>query len=119
MQTKLGYITACIADDRRYSSRIEVALESDGKVSVVLSETSPIGGMDGPGGAHGFRETQRVTVERCPASIVKAVRSVIATEVGDTIKSYGKPTKNFVWVGVNQRGISERLASLALSFATE
>lgn len=98
---EIGYINACIAGDRRYSSKVRVLLDGS-KAHVVLEENGPVGGMDGPGGSHGFSETKRVTVEANPGAIVRAIRSTM----DDTIKRYGKPSKSFVWVGVKGRGLS-------------
>lgn len=108
---KIGYISACIAGDYRYSSEVAVQLDGD-KVHVILSENGAVGGMDGPGGATDFRETSRVTVDaKKPGEIVKAIRSMFDS----TIKRYGKPTKNFVWPAIG-RGLSVELCKKALAY---
>lgn len=112
--TEIGYINACIAGDHRYSSRLSVQLDGD-KAHIILSENGAIGGMDGPGGSYGFSERRRVTVDAKPADIVKAVKSTM----DDVIKRYGKPTKNFRWVGVKDKGLAARLVIQALSFLDE
>ncbi len=125
--TKIGYISACIAGDHRYTSRIDVFIEGtvqgrivEGtKVHVILSENGAVGGMDGPGGSYGFSETRRTTVEANSTEIVKAVKAMIKSEKPSVIGTYGKPTKNFVWVGVKERGLAGRLAIAALSFLDE
>lgn len=107
--TKIGYINACIAGDYRYSSRLEVLVDGE-QAYVVLSENGAVGGMDGPGGATGFRETRRSTVPAQPTDIIMAIKRVM----DDTIKRYGKPTKNFVWVGVADHGLARGRCQQAL-----
>lgn len=110
--TKIGYISACIAGDHRYTSRIEVLLEGD-KVHVVFSENGAVGGMDGPGGSTPFAEKNRKTVKATTKDVVNAIKA----SMDNVIKTYGKPSKNFVWVGIKARGLSQKLASEALAFA--
>lgn len=111
---EIGYINACIAGDYRYSSRLSVQVDGS-KAHVILTENGAVGGMDGPGGSTPFRETSRTTVDAKPGDIVKAIKSTM----DDTIKRYGKPTKNFVWVGVKERGLSTTKAKAALEFNRE
>jgi len=110
--TKIGYINACIAGDFRYASRVEVLLEGT-QAHVVLLENAAVAGMDGPGTSTPFAETRRKTVEAKPADIVKAIKAVM----DETITRYGKPTKNFVWVGVKERGLSVARCKEALKIA--
>lgn len=105
---EIGYISACIAGDHRYTSRLSVKVDGE-KVHVILEENSAAGGMDGPGGSTPFRETDRTTVDKDPAKVVKAIKQTM----DDVIKRYGKPTKNFRWVGIGN-GLSVALAKRAL-----
>lgn len=108
--TQIGYINAYIAGDYRYSSKLEVFLEGT-TAYVVLSENGASGGMDGGGGSDPFHVTRRATIEKAtPALIVKAIKSTMDS----TIKSYGKPTKRFVWAGVKKQGLSAALCFAAL-----
>jgi len=116
--TEIGYINACIAGDHRYSTRLSVQLDGD-KCHIIVSENGAVGGMDGPGGAYGFHETKRVTVDTNPSNIVKAIKQVINAEQPSIIKTYGKPTKNFRWVGVQEKGLAARLVIQAKSFLDE
>lgn len=108
----IGHIRACIAGDRRYTSLLEVGLE-DGKAHIVLKETVASGGMDGRGGADPFRVTDTRIVDAHSKAIVAAVKLTMDS----TIKVYGKPTKNFEWVGVKERGINGSLVERALAYA--
>lgn len=109
MPIEIGYISACIAGDYRYASRLSVVIDG-GVAHVTLSENGAIGGMDGPGGSSPFRETARTTVDAKPGDIVKAIKSTM----DNTIKRYGKPTKSFVWVGTKDRGLSTTKCKAAL-----
>ena len=111
---RIGHINACIAGDYRYSSRLEVFIEGP-KAHVVLSENGAVGGMDGPGGTTPYRETRRMTVDAKPAAIVKAIKSTM----DETIKRYGKPSKSFSWVGTDDRGLSAKLVTEAMSYVSE
>lgn len=110
--TRIGYINACIAGDYRYSSRVDVYLDG-GNVHITLSENGAVGGMDGPGGSTPFHVTVRKTVKATAKDVVNGVKSVMDS----TIKTYGKPTKNFSWVGVQKRGLSQANAGEAIVFA--
>ena len=110
--TLIGYINACIAGDYRYSSKLEVFMEGT-TAHVVLSENGASGGMDGNGGSTPFMVTKRTTVTKAtPALIVKAIKSTMDT----TIKSYGKPSKRFVWAG-GYFGLNAKNCTVAMAVA--
>lgn len=114
--TTLGYISACIAGDYRYSTRIDVVLDTrDGTVEVRRLENGAVGGMDGPGGSYPMDVKQRVTIAKPTGKdIVKAIKMVMDT----TIKTYGKPSKRFEWlVSPRKQGLAAATAQLALDHA--
>ncbi len=118
---RIGYIYANIAGDSRYGSKIEVERTETGNFPVSRSETSPVGGMDSGLPHGGFRETGSVLVhEYADASkVVAAIKKLIDTEVGATIKKYGKPTKRFSWYGIEKKGLSLALVREALGHTQE
>lgn len=94
---QLGYLNAHITGDFRYTDRLSVELdENNGRVYISVFSTSPIGGMDGPGGAHGYELKERVHVDPVPAEIMKAVKQFIRKSQYCFLV-WGKPTKRFVW----------------------
>lgn len=117
--TNIGSITACIAHDHRYTTRVIVDYDYDTSSVVVTQEMNgAISGMDGPGGSYPFdvRKTIRVQ-DPTPALVISAIKSCF----DDTIKTYGKPSKNFgfyVWDEhgrrVVKRGLNQKLARAAL-----
>lgn len=100
---KVGFVHACIAGDTRYTTVIDVCLDTrDGSVEVSRRENSATGGMDGDGRSDPFSVRQRVTIPKpTGALVVKAIKMVMDT----TIKRYGKPTKNFAWTAFGERRI--------------
>ncbi len=118
MAKQIGYINANIAGDSRYSSNLNVTVEGD-QVTVTLSENGAAGGMDGGGGSTPFRVTATATCSTNPSDIVKTIKQVMNREQPAVISRYGKPTKNFNWRGVAERGLSQRLVIKALSFLDE
>jgi len=118
---RLGYIYACIAGDRRYGTMINVWFDTVScVVTITREECTPDGGMDSFGAvrnATAWRISASVTVTEndsplTPASngnfskqIVKNIKHLINTEIGTVVKTYGKPSKNFIWVG-GERGLS-------------
>jgi hypothetical protein len=120
--TTLGYISACIAGDYRYSTRIDVVLDTrDGTVEVRRLENGAVGGMDGPGGSYPMDVKQRVTIAKPTGKdIVRAIKMVMDT----TIKTYGKPSKRFTWTGGQSWekslvGLSAKNAQMALDAASK
>ena len=94
---QIGYISACIAGDYRYTSRVYVTLSEDGDVcEIVRSERAPVGGMDGPGGSYDAGVHFRCTL-RGDEITPKAIVSAIWRSFDSIITDYGKPTKNFEW----------------------
>ena len=116
-EIRIGYIHACIAGDYRYSSALTVFVNGD-KARVVLSENSAIGGMDGPGVAHPYEDRNTSECAAKPGEIVNAIKGIINRELGSTIKRYGKPSKNFVWAGTKERGLSVAKCAKALAIAS-
>lgn len=91
----IGYITANIAGDARYTTRIEVW--SDGRACEVrISETGAVGGMDGPGGRFNVPGRVLATTTCEPARVARVVRDECNRD--HVIKRYGKATKKFVWL---------------------
>lgn len=116
---RIGYVTANIAGDSRYTTQLEVMVDVDEKgpkqAHIVVSETGAKGGMDGPGGRTNFIERSRKTVPATPAEIVKAIKHSIADERDKVISTYGRPTKRFEWIGVKGSGINAQLCKEALN----
>ena len=111
--TKIGYIYACIAGDRRYTSRLQVVVDGD-YATITLEDSAPIGGMDGPGGTHPMEPQIRSVTRATAKDIVKFVKLVIDEEQPSVIKRYGTPSKKFVWVGTQRRGLSVAACQEAL-----
>lgn len=120
---KLGSIYACIAGDHRYGTRMDVVLVDGDLVEVSIVDTNPIGGMDGPGGTDQSRSIEaapRLTGKlRADAkAVLEAVRRVIRSQAGDTIREYGKPTKRFSWnAGHDDKGSKYPGGARGLSLA--
>jgi len=114
---EIGRISANIAGDYRYTSRVIVELNPNGSVTVVRRETSAVSGMDGPGlsyeaGVFARREIEKPT----GAKIARAVKDCFDT----TIICYGKPSKNFEWRvygTIIAKGVSATKAQKALDAA--
>jgi hypothetical protein len=70
--------------------------------------------MDGNGNTTPPRVTRTVKCPPLAGDIVKAIKGILNSQDGSTIKRYGKPSKKFVWAGVSERGLSVRLAACAL-----
>jgi len=111
----IGCIYANIAGDHRYGSKIEVKIINDCAV-VTLQESNPVGGMDGPGGAHPFENKLAISCAPDAPTIVRTIKKVMALENPSVIKRYGKPMKKFNWNGVQERGLSVRLCAEALTY---
>ena len=91
---RIGEISACIAGDSRYTSRVQVWSNGD-VVEVRLYESGAVGGMDGPGGRFELPGKVLSTVPFKAKDISIAVRH--ACNADDTIRRYGKPSKEFRW----------------------
>ncbi len=119
---RIGYISASIAGDERYSTYIE--LISNGEFAQVRArERRPVGGMDGPGGSH-LDESWTVLTEvlATPRSVVDAIWTACSRDI--VIDRYGKPSKNWRWVEPGTyrdiaQGISLKKAAQALAQVSE
>lgn len=113
----IGSIYACIDGDHRYGTRLNVMKLADGGVQIRLVGTSPIGGMDGPGGTFD-KETRLKGWDKAPSpsELLKELKRLIRTTDGGTIQRYGTPTKKFEWYidGEVQCGLNAKLAKAAL-----
>lgn len=122
---KIGRISACIAGDYRYTTVIE-AWANEYRVEVRHVSTSPVGGMDGPGGT--FTEPARVVAYTMGALdrpldakyaaswLMDSLRGCFKRIDAGTVAKYGKPSKNFRWYtpnGLHVDGFNARLARLA------
>jgi hypothetical protein len=116
---KIGRIHADIAGDSRYRQTIEVHLDGN-DVNVQLWEVSPFGGMDGPGGCNPNRLCSQLPIKNCTGKLLaEAIRSFVNSGA-DTIRRYGKATKNFIWYGDGSgalRGYSAKTCQVALDNA--
>lgn len=114
---QIGGISACIAGDYRYTQIFRLFLEDDRSVTLEVHGTSPIGGMDGPGGVHEAEpEFKDKTGPNATAREVGVlIRRVLKhKDHGEIIVRYGKPSKNFQWYDNKGRGISARVIGEAL-----
>lgn len=93
-------------------------------VTINREESSPSGGMDSyaPTSWHlsdltKVRECLAMNQRNFAEQIVKGVKSMIDSECGETVKRYGKPTKNFAWTTHDDKvvkGLSVKNCLLAL-----
>lgn len=113
---QIGYLSACIGGDHRYTSTLTVEADPTTKQVVVkVRETAPRGGMDGPGGSYDAGLRFNATLEKpTPRKLMEVVRMALGTD--DVFANYGKPTKNFRWGCSHPRvlGLSVAKAKLAL-----
>lgn len=121
---ELGYLSACIGYDRRYTDTLTVSLDPKGGpdgtpiVLVAVNATNPIGGMDGPGGTYDSAAySDRVKPEA--KAVLEAVKRVIDRGHEFNFKRYGKPTKNTVWYanGMRRQGLNLALVKESLEYA--
>jgi hypothetical protein len=123
---RLGNISACIAGDLRYSTMITVWFNTVTRVATIdRAESCPRGGMDGGtvvmwhlSDSVTYGEKLTATRNELANLIVKAVKFLIAAEMGGTVKRYGTPQKNFVWTSRHDdryvKGLSVKNCLLAL-----
>jgi len=119
MKKEIGCISGCIGYDLRYLSRVLVYLHETGdKVSVVLEETGPVGGMDGPDGVYPVSVAAKYCCGASPKEVVATIKRMFDNpqECG-IIKKYGKPNKNFYWRGTKEKGLSAAKCRAALEWA--
>lgn len=114
---EFGRISANIAGDYRYTSRVTVDLNPDGSVTVKRHESGAVSGMDGPGGTYEAGVFARREIAKPTGSkIARAVKDCFDT----TITEYGTPSKNFEWLlygRVIAKGVSATKAQKALDEA--
>lgn len=105
----LGYISANIAGDTRYTDTLYIDyMPSSDTVVVRVAEGTPSGGMDSFTPSYS-REQYR---NELPASDLKGIMLVLKEALTDNrfnFKKYGKPTKNLKW---RDRSIGPSMANL-------
>lgn len=125
---RIGGIYACIDGDSRYGTDISVYVSEswnechDGGsfIEIRLIRSSPVGGMDGPGGNHiddskVLERFERSKNDRNDAKkLLTSLRRHFKTADGGTVARYGRPTINFKWEGIG-RGLNTALAIDTLS----
>ena len=93
----LGYISANIAGDTRYTDTLYIDyIPSSDTVMVRVAEGTPSGGMDSFTPSYS-REQYR---NELPASDLKGIMLALKEALTDSrfnFKKYGKPTKNLKW----------------------
>lgn len=115
----IGTISANIAGDYRYTDTLRVELDVESNtVTISVFTTGAVGGMDGPGGATEPRADFTSSCPADPKATLALVKGVLA-QGRYNFKNYGKPTKNFRWVGVEKRGLSLALVKQAIELARE
>jgi len=123
----IGYIEADIDGDYRYNQQLRVIHNpSTDEITIIVQDAGAVGGMDyhGPGeGRSDYYTHGRPQVLPAGAKgkdLVAAIRNMIK-QTADTIRRYGKPTRNFAW-GENTwsrgpKGLNAKLANAALQKA--
>lgn len=105
----LGYISANIAGDTRYTDTLYIDyMPSSDTVVVRVAEGTPSGGMDSFTPSYS-REQYR---NESPASDLKGIMLALKEALTDSrfnFKKYGKPTKNLKW---RDRSIGPSMANL-------
>lgn len=105
----LGYISANIAGDTRYTDTLYIDyMPSSDTVVVRVAEGTPSGGMDSFTPSYS-REQYR---NESPASDLKGIMLALKEALTDNrfnFKKYGKPTKNLKW---RDRSIGPSMANL-------
>jgi len=122
----IGYIEANIDGDYRYNQQLSVIHDpsTDG-ITIIVQDAGAVGGMDyhGPGeGRSDYYTSGRQMLQ--PGAKGKDLVAAIRTMIGrtaDTIKRYGKPSKNFIWGegmwSSGPKGLNVKLANAALQKA--
>jgi hypothetical protein len=115
---RLGYLSANIAGDYRYTDTLEVWHNaSDDTVIVTVKSSGAVGGMDGPGGAtEATYQHKEVSKPGAKASEVLKMIKAVTTNGSWNFKTYGKPTKNFRWTSGGP-GLNAALCSSELALA--
>jgi hypothetical protein len=116
---QIGYLSACIGGDTRYTSTLTVRVDRTTKrVSVQIRESGASGGMDGPGGSYDAGVTfSNDLIDPTPKKLLESVRRAI--EYDGVLKRYGRPTKQFEWGSSypKTRGLNQAHAKAALEAA--
>ncbi len=116
----IGVVGADIDGDHRYYQELTVTHDpSTDEITIVVKDQGAAGGMDGPGGSTGFMLSGKQVL---PAGakgrdVVAAIKNLIS-RTADTIKRYGKPSRNFTWADSTYsrgpKGLNAKLATAAL-----
>jgi len=116
----IGIVGADIDGDHRYYQELTVTHDpSTDEITIVVKDQGAAGGMDGPGGSTGFMLSGKQVL---PAGakgkdVVATIKDMIY-QYADTIKRYGKPSKNFTWANSTYsrgpKGLNAKLATAAL-----
>ncbi len=97
----LGRLTANIAGDHRYTDTLVVEMDSNTRiVTVYVTVTSAVGGMDGPGGS--YIPAKDVEYKTEPNPNAKDVQTLVKRAINNeryNFKKYGKPTQRLWWAG--------------------
>ncbi len=119
----IGYIEANIDGDYRYNQQLSVIHDSNtDEVHIIVQDAGAVGGMDYQGPGEGRTPYHTVGRQLLPAGakgkdLAAAIKTLIQRKA-DTIKQYGKPSKNFVWGqsmhSSGPKGLNVKLATMAL-----
>jgi hypothetical protein len=124
----MGGLYAQTPYDERYSDTLKVEYDPGAdRVVITVSQTAAAGGMDSFTGSRPFDPPyggESVSVSPDPASIMDSLQGVIQNPKY-LFKAYGKPTKNFTWVGIGpnpripEKGLSRARVKMALDRAVK
>jgi hypothetical protein len=119
----IGFIEANIDGDYRYNQQLSVTHDPDtDEITILVRDAAAVGGMDYRGPGEGPSSYHTTGKQVLPAGtngkgLIVAIKAMIKRR-GDTIKMYGRPTKNFVWgqsmYSSGPKGLSAALATAAL-----
>ena len=112
---KIGSISASIGYDKKYTDYLTVVYNPNNDlVTIIVTSSSPVGGMDYDSGGLTFKnEMFRDNTSSSPKDIICLLKKVLSNDEFN-FKKYGKPTKNFKWIGLG-KGISIKLATEAIN----
>ena len=116
----LGYLSANIAGDTRYTDTLQVwHSRSDESVTLTVKSTGASGGMDGNGNTTdmGIKLTVSLPDGVKAGEVATAIKKILA-DTQWNFKEYGKPTKNFRWIPSNH-GVSVSVVQASLDHARE
>lgn len=114
---QIGTLSAHIGMDHSYSDNLSVYYNpKDDTVTLVVSDTAPVGGMDyDSGGKVNSGETVRKTVKADPKLVMMALKDILMNDQ-HLFRRYGKPSKNFNWPGVG-KGLNATFVTQAIAKA--